>query len=150
MNQNFVLPDPIGTDYEYIMARRHGRVMLVAGQLGKMEHNVLHATGRCGEEVDLESAQASAKVAAGQVLAWINQHLAPGENIDCILRMTVYVAVADKPFEISSVADAASETFIDALGEAGRHPRSVVGVSRLPRNAPVLLETTALISSTGI
>jgi len=145
MNQNFAVPAPIGTDYDYIMAQRHGRILLVAGQIAKTGHNVLHATGRCGAEVDLPTAKVSAEVAAGQVLAWITQHLSPGESVECILRMTVYVAVADEPFDISAVADAASATLIAALGEVGRHPRSVIGVSRLPRNAPVLLEASAAI-----
>lgn len=145
MNQNFAMPEPIGTDYNYIMAQRHGRVLLVAGQIAKIGHNELHAVGRCGDEIDLPTACANARIAAGQVLAWITQHLAPGERVDSILRMSVYVAVGDAPFDISTVADAASGTLITALGEAGRNPRSVIGVSRLPRNAPVLLEVTAVI-----
>jgi enamine deaminase RidA (YjgF/YER057c/UK114 family) len=145
MNQNVVVPAPIGTDYDYIMAQRHGRVLLVAGQIAKTSHNVLHATGRCGEDVDMPTAQINAEIAAGQVLAWIAQHLSPDESVRAVLRMSVYVAVGNDPFDISIVADAASGKLIEILGDAGKHPRSVIGVSRLPRNAPVLLEATVAI-----
>jgi enamine deaminase RidA (YjgF/YER057c/UK114 family) len=148
MNQNTAIPAPIGTDYDYIMTQRHGRVLLVAGQIAKTGHNVLHATGRCGEDVDLTMAKANAEVAAGQVLAWIAQHLTPDESVRAILRMTVYVAVGNDPFDISAVADAASGKLTAVLGDVGKHPRSVIGVSRLPRNAPVLLEVTVAIKDT--
>lgn len=149
MNDVFSIPEPIGTDYEYILASRHGRIVMVAGQIAKTGHNQLHAVGRCGEEVDLPTAQKSAEIAAGQALSWLTQQQAPGEQVERILRMTAYVAVGDSNGEvdISSIADAASRVFISALGERGRHPRSVIGVSRLPRNAPVLLEVTGAIGS---
>lgn len=145
MNEAFELPVPIGTNYEYILASRYDRLVMVAGQIAKVEDNALHATGRCGEDVDLEMACKNAEIAAGQVLAWLSEQCGPGERIERILRMTAHIAVGDQPFDISAVADAASRLFISALGEAGRHPRSVIGVSRLPRNAPVLLEVTAAL-----
>ena len=137
MNEAFELPAPIGTNYEYILASRHDRLVMVAGQIAKTGDNTLHATGRCGEDVDLETACKNAEIAA--------EHCEPDERIERILRMTAHIAVGNQPFDISTVADAASRLFISALGEAGRHPRSVIGVSRLPRNAPVLLEVTAVL-----
>ncbi|AUM75830.1 RidA family protein [Paracoccus jeotgali] len=151
MNTAFPLPEPIGTDYEYILASRHDRIVMVAGQIAKTAHNQLHAVGRCGEDVDLPTAQKSAEIAAAQALAWLTRQQAPGERIERIMRMTAYVAVGDSGAEvdISAIADAASRVFISALGERGRHPRSVIGVSRLPRNAPVLLEVTGAIGSSS-
>jgi len=146
VNNNFIFPAPIGTEYNYVMASHHGRVVFLAGQIAKTASKSLHTTGRCGEDVDMTMAQQNAEIAAGQVLAWLADQLKPNEVIDHILRMTVYVAVGDLPFDISAVADAASGVLIDAIGERARHPRSVIGVARLPRNAPVLLEVTASIS----
>jgi enamine deaminase RidA (YjgF/YER057c/UK114 family) len=44
------------------------------------------------------------------------------------------------------VIDAASEVFLQYLGERGRHARSAVGVASLPRNAPVEIEVTVAIT----
>ncbi len=149
MNEAFSLPDPIGTDYDYIMASRHGRIVMIAGQIAKTGRATLHATGRCGEAVDLTTAKENARVAAGQVLSWLAEQLQPDETVERVLRMTVYVAVGEAAIDISAIADAASRTLISALGERGRHPRSVIGVSRLPRDAPVLLEATAVIGASA-
>ena len=142
MNQSFVLPDPIGTEYQYVMAARHGRVLLLASQIPKTDRRTIHAAGRCGEAVDMVTACESARLAAGQVLAWLEAERLPQETVERVLRLQVYVAVGEDGFDISAVADAASETMIAALGPSGRHPRTVIGVSRLPRNAPVMLEAT--------
>ena len=147
MSDVYTLPEPIGTDYEYIMASRHGRMVMVAGQIAKIGDNQLHAVGRCGEDIDLPTAKENAEVAAGQVLSWLSQQHGPDEQVERILRMTVHVAVGNEMVDISEIADAASRVFIAALGDRGPHPRSVIGVSRLPRNSPVLLEVTAVISA---
>lgn len=141
-----MIPAPIGTEYDYIMATRNGRFVFLAGQIAKTgSDQTVHATGRCGTEVDVQTAKDCAEIAAGQVLAWLNEQLEAHEKIDQILRMTVYVAVGDGSVDISDIAETASGTLIEALGERGRHPRSVIGVARLPRNAPVLLEVTASV-----
>lgn len=146
MNNAFTFPEPIGTDFEYIMASRHGRMVMAAGQIAKIAHNELHAVGRCGVEIDLPTAQANAEICAGQALSWLSKQAGPDEKLERILRVTAYVAVGDALVDISAIADAASRVFIAALGAEGKHPRSVIGVSRLPRNAPVLLEVTAAIA----
>ena len=145
MNDISDLPEPIGTDYEYIMAARHGRLVMLAGQIAKIECNKLHAIGRCGEEIAPDTARRNAEIAAGQALSWLSRQQGPDERIERILRMTAHIAVGNEMVDISAIADAASRVFITALGDRGRHPRSVIGVSRLPRNAPVLLEVTAVI-----
>lgn len=145
MSQSVVLPDPIGTEYQYVMAARHGRVLLLASQIAKTDPRTIHAVGRCGETIDMETACESARVAAGQVLAWLDNERQPDEVVDRVLRLQVYVAVGENGFDISTVADAASEWIIESLGPAGRHPRTVLGVSRLPRNAPVMLEATVAL-----
>ncbi len=134
------------TVFDYIPAARHGRILCLAGQIPKTGPQAILHTGRVGEAVDLEQARQSATVAAEQALAWLGREAGGLSRVERILRVTVYVAVADDFEAISQVADAASGTFSRALGEEGRHPRSVIGVARLPRNAPVLLEVTAVLT----
>ncbi|PRC57662.1 LysR family transcriptional regulator, partial [Mycobacterium sp. ITM-2017-0098] len=44
------------------------------------------------------------------------------------------------------VINGASELFGEVFGDAGAHARSAVGVSELPRNAPVEVEVIAEVS----
>ena len=59
--------------------------------------------------------------------------------------MKVYVACNNKFDGISRIADEVSSVFIDKLGENGRHPRSVIGVERLPQNSPVMIDLRAAV-----
>ncbi len=133
------------TQYSYELFTRQADTVFVAGQIPKIAADRILLPGRCGAEHDLRSARDSAALAARQALHWIDAACAHDEGVDRILRLTVYVALTEDFAEMSEVADAASQVFIDRHGPRGRHARSVIGVRRLPRNAPVLVEATAAL-----
>lgn len=132
-----------GTSFTYEPFSRSGNLVFAAGQIPKIDRDTVLRPGRCGAEHDLASARESAELAARQAIHWIETAMAANETLDKVLRLSVYVAVTGEFTEISNVADAASQTFIDRYGSRGAHPRSVLGVLLLPRNAPVLIEATA-------
>lgn len=138
------LPEPEGTQYPYELVTIDGRTAYLAGQIPK-QNGRLAVEGRVGREVDIETAVTAARICAEQALAWLNRSAGGLENLSRILRLTCYVAHDDGFQDISAVADGASVFLINALGEQGRHARSVVGVKSLPRNAPVLIEVTAAL-----
>ena len=135
------LPAPETTVYDYIPLSIHNRVAYLAGQIPKLPDGLV-AVGKAGAEVPLDLAKTAAKVCAEQALAWIHAEAGGLDNVERVLRMDCFVAAADGFEQISDIADAASGLLIDLYGESGRHPRSVIGVARLPRDAPVLLELT--------
>jgi enamine deaminase RidA (YjgF/YER057c/UK114 family) len=135
-----------GTSYSYEPFCRAGDVVYVAGQIPKTGPDTVLQPGLCGDELDLEAARESAALAARQAIYWIETAMTEGEALDRVLRLSVFVAVADGFAAMSDVADAASEVFIAHFGARGRHPRSVLGVRTLPRNAPVLIEVTARLA----
>ena len=135
------LPAPETTVYDYIPLSVHNRVAYLAGQIPKRPDGLV-AVGRAGGVVSLEHAQEAARVCVEQALSWIHAKAGGIDNVERVLRMDCYVAAAEGFEQISDIADAASGLLIALYGEAGRHPRSVIGVSRLPRQSPVLLELT--------
>ena len=68
------------------------------------------------------------------------------DRITGILQLKAYVACSVDFDGISRVADGASQVFMIALGDSGRHPRSVLGMMRLPQNAPVMIDLVAGIT----
>ncbi len=136
------LPKPEGTKYPYELVTVEGQTAYLAGQIPK-RNGRLAIEGRVGREVSLGDAAAASRICAEQALAWLNKSAGGLGNVKRILRMTCYVAHDDDFEDISAVADGASNYLIDMLGDQGRHARSVIGVKRLPRNAPVLVEVTA-------
>lgn len=132
-----------GTSYSYKPFVRSKDMVFVAGQIPKVGPDTVLRPGSCGTDNDLNSAREGAKLAARQAIHWIEAAMTGSEMLDQVLRVSVFVAVSKGFTQISEVADAASETFIEHFGKRGEHPRSVLGLCLLPRNAPVLIEVTA-------
>ncbi len=95
--------------------------------------------------MSLDDAKRAARICMEQALAWLNRSAGGLENIERMLRLEFFVAHSDGFTGISEIADAASIYLIEALGDIGRHSRSVIGVRTLPRNSPVLIEVTAAL-----
>ena len=51
----------------------------------------------------------------------------------------------ERGLSLSELADTGSGLLVEVFGEPGRHPRSVIGVVELPRNAPVLIDMDVLL-----
>lgn len=140
------LPLPQNTIYEYIPVAIHERLAFVAGQIPKTADGKLLVEGICGDDVTLDQAEKACRLSVDQALAWLDREAGGIANIARILRMDVFIASTREFESLSAIADAGSRRLIAAIGEAGgRHPRSVIGVMRLPRNAPVLVELTVAL-----
>lgn len=133
------LPRAAQPQYSYVPVTRYGDLVLVSGQLPKVDGQV-ETTGRVGAEVTVDEARRAARVCTLQGLACVAEFLGSLDSVGCALRVTGFVASAPDFYDQPSVIDAASELLAQVLGEAGRHARSAVGVAALPRNAPVEIE----------
>ena len=56
------------------------------------------------------------------------------------VRICGYVSSAPGFYEQPKVVDGASDLMVQALGDAGRHARSALGVAALRGNAPVVID----------
>ena len=142
------LPQAHPTKYDYIPLSIHERTAFLAGQIPKTGAGAILHSGRVGREVTLEQARDAARLCVLQGLAWLESLAGGLDNVAKVLRIDVFVAADENFLDISDVADAASGVLAIAFDRAGRHPRSVLGVSRLPRNAPVLVELTVALYDT--
>ena len=131
-------------NYEPLCA--HNGVIYLAGHLAK-ENGEIRARGRAGVEVSEREAARQMALCAQLVLARLKQHLGSLDRVQRILHMHAYVACDHQYENISLLADHASDVFIAAFGDAGRHPRSVLGMTRLPQNAPVMIDVRVAIVS---
>ncbi|NBP71939.1 MAG: RidA family protein [Alphaproteobacteria bacterium] len=75
--------------------------------------------------------------------AEVTGFLTDGDRVTGVLQLKCYVACTPEFDGISRVADHASKVFMTAFGDDGRHPRSVLGMMRLPQNAPVMIDLIA-------
>jgi len=134
------LPNPEPTIYDYDPITVHERTAYLAGQIPKLEGNVIAYTGLVGDGITLEEAKEAGRLCAKQVFAWLNHSAGGLENVERVLQLNCYVAHADGFDQNSDIADVVSGLFIETFGDLGRHSRSVIGVRSLPRHSPVLID----------
>ena len=139
------LPEPGRPAFDYEPYKLHDGVVYLAGQLAK-EDGEIAAFGKVDRDIDEAEAARQMQVSALQALNWM-KHAADGDldRVDAILQLRCYVACTEAFDGISRIADHASRVFTTAFGDAGKHPRSVLGMMRLPRNAPVMIDLQAAI-----
>lgn len=139
------LPAAASPAYQYVAVTVHNGIAYVSGQLPKVDGEV-RLTGKVGADVTLEQAQEAARICVLQGLACLTEALGSSARIGRILKVTGFVASAPGFNDQPKVLDAASYLLVDAMGDAGRHARSAVGVAELPRNAPVEIEMIAAVA----
>ena len=136
---NLTLPTvaaPIGS---YVPAIRTGRYALTSGQIPFRDGKVVHA-GKVPADLSIEDAADGAAIAALNGLAAIAQIAGGLDAIVRVVRVCVFVNSSPGFTDQPKVANGASDLLVKIFGDAGRHARSAVGVSELPRNAAVEVE----------
>jgi enamine deaminase RidA (YjgF/YER057c/UK114 family) len=139
----WTIPEPYVVRAQYVPARLHREVLYCAGLTSPLR-------GRVGDEVDVRHARAAARQCALLQLAAIDQALGSLDRVASVLRLTGYVYAQPGFAESPEVLDAASEVFVTAFGEAGRHARSAVAVAGLPGGASVELEVIVTVTGPGL
>ena len=132
---------PVGTPLaNFIPAVRTGNLLFVAGHIaGKPDGSVLNP-GKVGRDVIEEQAYELAKLAMLNCLASIKQELGDLDRIKRIVKLLVMVN-ADPEFDRHFVVgNGASDLLVELYGDLGRHARSAVGMSSLPRKSCVEIE----------
>ena len=138
------LPEAVAPLAAYVPAVRTGNLVYTAGQL-PIRAGELLATGKVGAEISPEQGNELARVCGLNALAAVHA-LVGIDSVVRIIKVTGFVASAAGFSGQPGVVNGASELFGEIFGEAGAHARSAVGVSELPRNAPVEVEIIAEIA----
>jgi len=129
-------PKPLAS---YIPAVKSGNLVFTAGQL-PIKDGSLVFKGKLGKDLNEEDGKKAAQLCALNCLSVIKNEIESLDNIDRIIKMTVFVSSSEGFINHPQVANGASDLIKDIFGENGKHVRSAVGVAELPLNAPVEIE----------
>lgn len=132
------LPPVVAPLASYVPAVRTGNLVYTAGQL-PIRNGDLVLTGKVGAGVTPEQAHGLARVCALNALAAVHS-LVGIDSVTRVVKVVGFVASTPGFHGQPGVVNGASELFGQVFGEAGAHARSAVGVSELPRDAPVEVE----------
>jgi enamine deaminase RidA (YjgF/YER057c/UK114 family) len=132
---------PVGTPVaNFVPTVQTGNLLYVAGHIaGQPDGSVLNP-GKVGREVTEEQAYESAKLAMLNCLASVKQALGSLDKVSQVVKLLVMVN-ADPEFDRHFVVgNGASDLLVELYGDQGKHARSAVGMSGLPRKSCVEVE----------
>jgi enamine deaminase RidA (YjgF/YER057c/UK114 family) len=135
-----VLPELPAPGGNYVSAKTVGALVYLAGVIPINSEGVI--TGTAGADRPIDEGYAAARVCALTQLAVLRRHLGSLDLVKSIVSVNGYVnSVAGFP-DSPKVINGASDLLLEVFGEAGRHVRTAIGISALPRHALVELQMT--------
>ena len=133
------VPEVVPPVASYVPDSRTGNLVYTSGQLPFVD-GVLMATGLLGKDVDEETAAKCAAQCAVNAIAAIKSLIGDLDKVVRVVKVVGFVASTPDFTKQPVVINGASDLFIQAFGDAGKHARSAVGVAALPANTPVEVE----------
>jgi enamine deaminase RidA (YjgF/YER057c/UK114 family) len=135
------VPQPSSPVASYAMAVEDHGLLYLSGHVPRRNGEVI--TGRVGDDVDPDTANAIARTVALDMLATIAS-VTDLEAVRRIVKLNGYVRSAAGFAGQSAVINGASDLFAEVFGqERGVHARAALGVAELPGGA--VLEIDALV-----
>ena len=136
------LPNAPAPAANYVPYTISGNILTISGQV-TMGPNGLEYVAKLGDDADVATGQAAARLCAINILAQAKAALGDIDSITQVLKIQGFVNSTPDFTEHPSVINGASDFLVEALGEAGKHARAAVGMSSLPLG--VAVEVDAVI-----
>jgi enamine deaminase RidA (YjgF/YER057c/UK114 family) len=130
------VPTPLGA---YVEAAQTGSLLFLSGVLPVVNRK-LSLTGRLGENLSVEQGREATRIAAMNTLAIAQQHLGDLDRLRRLVKLSVILLTTEQFVEHATVADGASDLFVQLFGVENGHVRTVYGVQSMPIGTPVIVE----------
>ncbi|WP_454689299.1 RidA family protein [Achromobacter aloeverae] len=131
----------------YLPFRRHGDMVFLAGQTSSLNGAAKYTGALQGPE-DVQRGYDAARLCALNLLSALAQACEGDlDRVGGCLKVNGYVLAAPAFDAVPAVVNGASDLLVQVLGDAGRHARTAIGVSVLPRNASVEVEAVFFLKS---
>jgi enamine deaminase RidA (YjgF/YER057c/UK114 family) len=140
--KGLIVPEPPRATGNYLPFTVDGTTVYLAGATNDVSGEP-HLRGKVPVDHGIEAAQEAARICGLNLLGSLKQ--ACGGDLDRVercLSVRGYVNATPDFALVPAVINGASDLFVLAFGEAGKHARTSIGVATLPRNA--LVEVDAI------
>jgi len=119
--------------------------VFTAGQIPSVKGDLIYK-GKVGKDLNEKEAKKAAEICILNCLAAVKRTVGNLDRVEQIIKVGVFVNSAEGFINQPEVANGASELLEKIFGEKGKHARSAVGISELPKNASVEIEMICRIS----
>ena len=138
-DSGFELPDAPKPVAVYVPALKINNLVFTAGQIPFVKGELKYK-GKLGKDLSIDEGKKAAEICALNCLAAIKGIINNLDEIERVVKLTVFVNSGDGFTNQPQVANGASELLEKIFGEKGKHVRSAVGVNELPLDAAVEIE----------
>jgi enamine deaminase RidA (YjgF/YER057c/UK114 family) len=135
------VPTPMAN---YVPYRWAGNLLYLSGQGPKLPDGSFLA-GRLGKDASVEDGYRAARTTGLQLLAVAKSALGELSRIEAVVKLLGMVNAEPDFGDHPKVINGCSDLLVEALGDAGRHARSAVGMGSLPNRMMVEIEAILLI-----
>ena len=129
------LPDLPAVGGTYVPARTVGNIVYLSGVISMENGSII--TGHAGRNRTIDEGYAAARACALTLLAVIRKHLGSLDAVKSVISVNGYVNSVEGFPDSPKIINGASDLFVQAFGENGRHVRAAIGVCALPKEALV-------------
>src|SRR5580658_7509948 len=135
------VPTPVAN---YVPFRWAGNLLYLSGQGPKLPDGSFKI-GRLGKDASVEDGYSAARLTGLQLLAVAKPAVGELSRVDAVVKLHGMVNAEPDFGDHPKVINGCSDLMVEALGEAGRHARSAVGMGSLPNRIMVEIEAILLI-----
>ena len=130
-------PSPVGN---YLAFRISGNKIYISGQL-PIDKNGIMIKGKIGNELTEEDGKKAALLCMLNSIGHLKNAVQDLDKVKSCIKINGYINSENNFENHPSLLNSASDLLVKIFGEKGKHARAVVGVSSLPLNAAVEIET---------
>ncbi|NKB54107.1 MAG: RidA family protein [Rhizobiaceae bacterium] len=135
-------PAPAANYVPYTIA---GNILNISGQI-TMGPNGLEYVAKLGDNADVATGQAAARLCAINILAQAKAALGDLDRIKQVVKIQGFVNCTPDFTDQPAVINGASDFLVEVLGDAGKHARAAVGMASLPLGVAVEIDATIEIA----
>lgn len=134
----YQLPEDKSPMANYVLYKRVGNLVFLSGHgpNGKEPRYI----GKVGRDISQQEAYEAAKWCALYLLTSLKSAIGDLDKVKGIVKLLGFVNATEDFKNHPEVVNGASDFLVQVFEEKGRHARSAIGVSCLPRGIPVEIE----------
>ena len=138
------LPVPTAPVANYVPFVRTGNHVHISGQLSNDANGGIKGT--VGVDVTLEQGVEAARLCAINLLAQMKAAGGDLDNVIRVIKLNAFVQAGPEFYNIPQVINGCSDLMVAALGDAGKHARSAVGMYKIPLGFAVEIDALIEVS----
>ncbi len=130
-------PDPVGNYLPYV---RSNNLIFISGQL-PIDNDGKLIQGKIGFDLSIKDGEKATELAILNALGQLQKAIGNLNLVKRCIKITGYYNCIDNFKDHPKLLNIASDLIVKIFSDKGKHARAVIGVSSLPMNASVELET---------